>query len=84
MCISFGNLDSARMSSEGYGVSESHFTSGASVRPENTVTCSAGNGGQTFVGFSLKPLHCRDPALLLESHMYGRPFLQLSIPSRVS
>ena len=36
---------------------KSHLTSGASVRPENTVTYSAGNG------FSLKPLRCRDPAL---------------------
>ena len=36
-----------------------HLTSGASVRPENTVTYSAGNGGQKFVGFSLKPLRSR-------------------------
>ena len=42
----------------------SHLTSGASVRPGNPVTYSAGNGGQKFVGFSLKPLGCRDPALL--------------------
>ena len=26
----------------------SHLTSGASVRPENTVTYSAGNGGQNI------------------------------------
>ena len=42
---------------------KSHLTSGASVRPENTVTYSAGNGGQK--SFSLKPLRCGDPALLL-------------------
>ena len=42
---------------------KSHLTSGASVRPENAVTYSAGNEGQKFVGFSLKPLRCRDPAL---------------------
>ena len=58
------------MRSEGYGswvsvcVSvclcvKSNLTSGASIRPENTVTYSAGNGGQKFVGFSLKPLRSR-------------------------
>ena len=36
---------------------KSHLTSGASVRPETSVTYSAGNGGQKNVGFSLKPLH---------------------------
>ena len=30
---------------------KSHLTSGASVRPENTVTYSAGNGGQKICGF---------------------------------
>ena len=29
---------------------KSHLTSGASVRPENTVTYSAGNGGQNICG----------------------------------
>ena len=29
---------------------KSHLTSGASVRPENTVTYLAGNGGQKFCG----------------------------------
>ena len=38
---------------------KSHFTSGASVRSENTVTYSAGNGGQKNFH------HCRDPALPL-------------------
>ena len=42
---------------------KSHLTYGASVRPENAVTYSAGNEGPKFVGFSLKPLRCRDPAL---------------------
>ena len=43
---------------------KSHLTTGASVRPENTVMYPAGNEGQKFVGFSLQPLRCRDPALL--------------------
>ena len=44
---------------------KSNLIFGASVHPENTLTYSAGNGGQNiFVGFSLKTLHCRDPALL--------------------
>ena len=38
---------------------KSHLTSGESVRPENTITHSAGNGGQKFVGLSLKPLHSK-------------------------
>ena len=42
---------------------KSHLTSGVSVRSENTVTYSAGNGGQIFVGFFLKPLRCGDPAI---------------------
>ena len=29
---------------------KSHLTSGASVHPENTVTYSAGNGGQNICG----------------------------------
>ena len=31
-------------------LSESHLTSGAFVRPENTVTYLAGNGGQNICG----------------------------------
>ena len=51
---------------------KSHLTYGASVRPENAVTYSAGNEGQKFVGFSL---FCRDPALPpLYGHAYSRPF----------
>ena len=47
------------MRSEGYGSRlclsvclsvKSHLTSGASVRPENTVTYSAGNGGRNICG----------------------------------
>ena len=30
---------------------KSHLTSGVSVRPKNTVTYSADNGGPNFVGF---------------------------------
>ena len=30
---------------------KSHLTSGGSIRPENPVTYSVDNGGQTFVGF---------------------------------
>ena len=37
---------------------KSHLTYGASVRPENAVTYSAGNEGQKIVGFSLKMLRC--------------------------
>ena len=33
---------------------KSHLTSGVSVRPENTVTYSAGNGGQTIYGVFFK------------------------------
>ena len=54
---------------------KSHLTYGTSVRPENAVTYSAGNEGQNFVGFSLKPMGCRDPALPpLYGHAYSRPF----------
>ena len=42
---------------------KSHLTFGASVRPKNTVTYSAGNRGQKICGFSLKLLRYRDPAL---------------------
>ena len=42
---------------------KSNLTSGVSVRPENSVTYSTDNEGQKFVGFSLKTLRCRDPAL---------------------
>ena len=52
---------------------KSHLISGASFRPENSVTYSAGNGDQKFVGFSLKPHHCRNPALppLKAIHIVG-------------
>ena len=54
---------------------KSHLTSGASVRRENAATYSAGNEGQKFVAFSLKPLRCRDRAILpLDGHTFGRPF----------
>ena len=45
---------------------------GASVCLENALMYSAGNEA---VGFSLKPLRCRDPALPpLYGHTYSRPF----------
>ena len=40
---------------------KSHLTSGASVHPENIVMRAT--EGKIFVGGSLKPLRCRDPAL---------------------
>ena len=42
---------------------KSHLTSGASVRPENAVTYSAGNEGQKIVAFSLKPMCFEDRTL---------------------
>ena len=42
---------------------KSHLTSGVSVRPETSVTYSAGNRGQKYVGFSLKQLHSQVMAL---------------------
>ena len=42
---------------------KSYLTFEASVCPENAGTYSAGNGGQTICGGSLKPLRCRDQAL---------------------
>ena len=38
---------------------KSHLTYGASVRPENAVTYSAGNAGQKIVGICLKRLRSR-------------------------
>ena len=61
---------------------KSHLTSGASVRPENSVTYSVGNGGQKYVGFSLKPLHSkvivlfaylRHPTVILQRYS-AQPF----------
>ena len=63
---------------------KSHLTYEASVRPENAVTYSAGNEGQHFVGFSLKPLRCRDPALSpLCGRAYSRPFFLLKASMRI-
>ena len=54
---------------------KSHLTYGASVRPENAVTYSAGNEGQKICGVFLKPMRCRDPALPpLYGRAYSRPF----------
>ena len=54
-------------------VVESHLTSGASVRPENTVTYSAGNGGQKIcVVFSeTAPLQRSSTALFKAIHAVG-------------
>ena len=56
---------------------KSHLTSGASVRPENTVAYSAGNGGQKLCGvfFETAPLksygvkHKRKSQLLIRSSL---------------
>ena len=54
-----------------------HLTSRAFVRLENDTTYSAGSEGQNFMGFCLKPLRCRDPALpTLYGHMCSRPFVR--------
>ena len=42
---------------------KSHLTPGASVRPENSATYSAGNKSQKNVAFSLKLCHSRATAL---------------------
>ena len=54
----------------------SHLASGASVPPENTVTYSAGNGGQNIYGFfsETAPLQRSSTAPYVESNTYGRPF----------
>ena len=54
---------------------KSKLTSGASVRPENTVTYSVGSGGQKICGFfsETAPLQ-RSSTALLNDRMYGRPF----------
>ena len=44
------------------------------LESENTVTYSTGNGGQKFVGFSLKPLRCGDPA-----HLRWKPYVRSAI-----
>ena len=54
---------------------KSHLTSGVSVRPENTVTYSAGNEGQNICGvFSETAPLRRSSTPSIESHAYGPPF----------
>ena len=54
---------------------KSHLTYGASVRPENAVTYSAGNEGQTFCGvFSETALLQRSSTPSVDGHTYSRPF----------
>ena len=70
------------MRSEGYGTwscvcvcvsvclsVKSHLTSGASVHPENTVTYSAGNGGQKFCGVFFETAGL--PAIRYSCSMYS-------------
>ena len=54
---------------------KSHLTSGASVRPENAVTYSAGNEGQKICGvFSeTAPLQISSTPSV-DGHTYSRPF----------
>ena len=54
---------------------KSKLTSGASVRPENTVTYSVGNGGQKIcrVFSETAPLQ-RSSTAPLNDRTYGRPF----------
>ena len=54
---------------------KSHLTSGESVCPENSVTYSAGNGGQDICGvFSETTLLWKSSTRSIESHMYSWPF----------
>ena len=54
---------------------KSHLTSGASVRPENAVTYSAGNEGQKNCGIfsETAPLQ-RSSTPSVDGHTYSRPF----------
>ena len=54
---------------------KSHLTSGASVRPENAVTYSAGNEGQKICGIfsETAPLQ-RSSTPSVDGHTYSRPF----------
>ena len=54
---------------------KSHLTSGASVRPENAVTYSAGNEGQNICGvFSETAPLQRSSTPSVDGHTYSRPF----------
>ena len=54
---------------------KSHIASGASVRPENTLTYSADNEGQKICGvFSESSPLQRSSTPSLESPTYSRPF----------
>ena len=80
MCVAKYQISLAHMYSEGYCscpfcLFKSHLTSGAFVRPENTVTYSAGNRGQNICGFfsEIAPLW-RSSTPSIESHTYSQPF----------
>ena len=54
---------------------KSHLTSGASVRPENAVTYSAGNEGKNNCGvFSETAPLQRSSTPSVDGHTYSRPF----------
>ena len=58
-----------------YRYLKSHLTSGASVRPENAVTYSAGNEGQNICGvFSETAPLQRSSTPSVDGHTYSRPF----------
>ena len=55
---------------------KSHFTYGASVRPENAVTYSAGNEGQNICGvFSVNAPLLRSSGVAIVFHTFRWPFL---------
>ena len=54
---------------------KSHLTCGASVRPENAVTYSAGNEGQNICGvFSENAPLLRSSGVAVVSHTFRWPF----------
>ena len=54
---------------------KSNLTSGASVRPENSVTYSMDNEGQTICGVFSETAPLQGSSIpSIESHTYSRPF----------
>ena len=63
---------------------KSHLTYGASVRPENAVTYSAGNEGQKICGvFSETAPLQRSSTPSVDGHTYSRPFFLLKARMRI-
>ena len=60
---------------------KSHLTSGASVHLSHTQRATE---VKKFVGFSLKQLRCRDPALPRLKAMYSRLFCALQLTVFIS